>query len=372
MKNINTKMVKAICPNCGVELVCIMNNPAVKCHWCQTMIPANSYIETPNMPDLILPFKIDKEEAKKNISKYINKIDDEKLNSISSKNIEKEIIPVYLPYMLVDINAHSKNRGQKKQRYKNKKYLSTVKKTRDFDIIIKNIIIETSKNNSFNAQNSTSDAVNKLLPFDVENSVEFNANYLNGYYSENREINTTDIEASVRDILKQIVDHEIDKMDKYSKEEINWVVQENAILGIQWTSIYLPVWIYSYCVKENNENKIYYIAVNGRTGKTAEFISNEKIEQTKFPIILILINLLLFIYEFYQIMTNTTPSDADSPSELIYYLIFFTIAYINMHIYQRFAEAYIGKHMPTYPVINGIDQIERTLYNLNFKDEFYE
>ena len=42
-KNKNT-MVSATCPNCGVEIICSAYDPAVKCHWCHTTIPA-SYVQ---------------------------------------------------------------------------------------------------------------------------------------------------------------------------------------------------------------------------------------------------------------------------------------------------------------------------------------
>lgn len=371
MKNINTKMVKAICPNCGVELVCAMNNPAVKCHWCQTMIPSNLYIETPNMPDLILPFKITKEEAQKHLDEYINKINDKKIKRIIEKSDNKEITPIYLPYMLVDINAHSINHGRTKKHINKNKYLSTIKKTRDFDIIIKDIIIETSKNNSFNAQNSSSDVVNRLKPFDVENSVEFNANYLNGYYSENRELNTTDMDASVRDILKQIVNVELKKTDVYAKEKTEWITNENDIIGTQWTSIYLPVWIYSFCVKENGNNKIYYIAINGRTGKTTDSISKEKIKRKKIPILSLLINIALLSFAFY-IMMNDYNTSENNPNAIWFAMLLIGSVCANKHFIKGLVSVYFDKHAPTYPAIEGIEYIQRTLYNLNLKDEYYE
>ena len=371
MENINSKMVKAICPNCGVELVCAMNNPAVKCHWCQTMIPSNLYIETPNMPDLILPFKITKEEAQKHLDEYIDKINDKKIKRIIKKSENKEIIPIYLPYMLVDINAHSINHGRVKKRINRRKYLSTIKKTRDFDIIIKDVIIETSKNNSFNAQNSSSDVVNRLKPFDVENSVVFNANYLNGYYSENRELNTTDMDASVRDILKQIVNDELKKIDQYAKEETEWITKENDIIGTQWTSIYLPVWIYSFCVKENGKNKIYYIAINGRTGKSTDSISKEKIKRAKFPIIPLLINIVLISLAIHILMNDFNPPD-NNINMVYVVLIIFAAVYTHSHFFVGLTEMYYDKNAPMYPTIGGIEYISRTLYNLNLKDEYYE
>ena len=121
MKNVtNNHMVTAICPNCGVELTCSALSPATKCHWCHTLIPATLYVENPNMPEQILPFKIDKPSAQKIIDNYMNKRQTYSTQEFLDNYNSDNIVAVYLPYMLVDINLHSENRGVLKKLYTNR------------------------------------------------------------------------------------------------------------------------------------------------------------------------------------------------------------------------------------------------------------
>ena len=279
----NNYMVTATCPNCGVELTCSVLAPATKCHWCHTLIPASLYIENPNMPEQILPFKLDKTEAKKIIDEYMSKRQKYSTKEFLDNYNSDNIVAVYLPYMLVDINLHSENRGALKNytHYDCETNIEYV--SRDFDMTIENALVEASKSSFFNSINSTSNVISSVVPFDIENAVEFNANYLNGYLSENRELNLELLKPQINKIVENNTNKFLyDEMKEYydkvgnTNRETYWYHKKNTIIGSQWSSIFLPVWIYSYCEKIDGVNKIYYIAVNGRTGKIVGSIPMNK------------------------------------------------------------------------------------------------
>ena len=53
---------------------------------------------------------------------------------------------------------------------------------RDFDFTIQGLTIESSSNNlSEVSWNKTNNIINAIMPFDTENCVKYNANYLRGY-----------------------------------------------------------------------------------------------------------------------------------------------------------------------------------------------
>ena len=272
--NKNT-MVSATCPNCGVEIICSAFDPAVKCHWCHTTIPASLYIENHNMPDQILPFLVKKEQAKTAIDNFVKERKTFSNKTFINEFDSETIVPVYLPYMIVDINLHSENSGitinqKNRDTAIHKEYIK-----RNFEMTIKDALVEASKSNYFNSINSTSNVISLAAPFDLVNAVEFNPNFLKGYTSENRELNfdlllgeATRIATESRDrfLLEELSDY-FKSIENKHQRHVEWYHQKNKILGTQWSSIYLPVWIYSYCIKENNIITRYYIAVNGRTGK---------------------------------------------------------------------------------------------------------
>lgn len=348
MKNIaNNYMVTATCPNCGVELTCSALSPATKCHWCHTLIPATLYVENPNMPEQILPFKIDKKRAKSIIDNYMNKRQtystEEFLNNYNSNNI----VAVYLPYMLVDINLHSENRGVLKNytlidNVTDNEYIS-----RDFDMTIENALVEASKSSFFNSINSTSNVISSVVPFDIENAVEFNTNYLNGYLSENRELNLDILKPQINKIVENNTNKFLyDEMQEYydtagnTSRKTYWYHKKNTILGSQWSSIFLPVWIYSYCEKVDGVNKIYYIAVNGRTGKIVGSIPINKKKYTKLKISLNIVFYILFtvyIYIFYYAFFKSKgiPLDAIDMDYFAITSVIFIISMVVAYIIKR-------------------------------------
>lgn len=106
------------------------------------------------------------------------------------------------------------------------------------------------------------------MPFDTENCVKFDSNYLRGYTSEKRDMNVKDIEPLA---TKQI--HDISRIaaktttKKYNRG-VRWDVENYENNGINWNASYLPVWLYSYLEKKNEKERLHYVAVNGRTGET--------------------------------------------------------------------------------------------------------
>ena len=104
----DSSLIVLKCANCGAEVVINTNdNSTLKCHWCHSILSIDSKIGNGSIPDLILPFKIPKEEAKTKINDFINT---RKL--FAKRRFKKEfttdnVIGVYFPYFVVDCNAHA-------------------------------------------------------------------------------------------------------------------------------------------------------------------------------------------------------------------------------------------------------------------------
>ena len=378
-------IVTAICPNCGVGLTCSAIAPATKCHWCHTLIPASLYVENPNMPEQILPFKLDKDEVKTIIDNYISKRKKYSTKEFISNYNSDNIVPVYLPYMIVDINLHSENKGQI---INSKLYDSATKKEyveRNFNMTIENALVESSKSNYFNSINSTSNVISSVVPYDIENAVEFNTNYLNGYLSENRELNIELLKPQLTKIAenntKNFLDSEM--KDYFNKNNIMsqdtyWYQQKNTILGSQWSSILLPVWIYSYSEKVDGINKIYYIAVNGRTGKIVGSIpmNNKKLKNLKVCINTIFYPLLLLlIYLYYQkfIYTDQILYTAVQDNQIImaYFLLIIlipTILGLKVFLTKKLFNGIKNKYIYNKENTNTTSA-KVVVYNIDYKEK---
>ncbi|MFV0274627.1 MAG: hypothetical protein ACK5HL_00035 [Bacilli bacterium] len=76
---------------------------------------------------------------------------------------------------------------------------------RSFDLIIEELTVESvfdKLNKAIN--NKTNNIINAILPFDIENSVKWNANYLKGYTSERRDTNIEQLQSLVKIQAKDI------------------------------------------------------------------------------------------------------------------------------------------------------------------------
>ena len=361
------ELVSVICPNCGANIIGLSNNLSIKCHWCHTLIPQDVYKSNAKMPDRILPFSINKEDAIKKIDEYIKQKTKYAKKEFLDNFKPDEIIPVYLPYMLVDAKVHVVSYGvgekneqpNENERRIYKYYISRSKVKRDFDMSIDDLLIESSKSNSFNRINSTSNVISAVSPFDTEKSVVFNSLFLNGYSSENRELEVSVLNAQLNEITNKIAKSETIKMTNDYDRGIKWSNTNSEIVGSNWSSALLPVYLYSYYEKDTD--KTYYIAVNGRTGKTVGSIPfDEKETILKMLLITSFVYIPLMALVLYALISHLKQADYFS---IVFYLI--PLALIHIGIYAGFSKIY-NSIKNTYTNKNTkIDYVEDSKHNVN-------
>lgn len=280
----DSDIITITCNSCGAEVVIDSKEaPFSRCHWCHSILSLDNKIENGAVPDVILPFSVDKEEALKLMSKFISKKSFYAKNDFLDVFKEQNVKGVYLPYMIVDNNAHcifegtgehlvrsysvtvghDKDGNEETETRYDADLLSI---SREFDIEIDDLTIESSfdKINRFSLD-KTNYIINSIMPFDTENCIKFKSNYLVGYTSEKRDLNIKDIEKQVQIQINDICRLAINKDLKYYNRGIKWDKEEVKNLGKKWVSATLPVWIYSYCEKKKKKEVTHYVVVNGRT-----------------------------------------------------------------------------------------------------------
>ena len=270
------------CSGCGAEVVINTNEATnARCHWCRSILSINHQIDNGAVPDVVLPFTLSKEDAEKKIAEFV-----EQRKFFANKNFKNEfttknIMGVYFPYMLVDANCHAKFTGEGE--HKIRQYTVTVGSgdnkrhetrydadlysvDREFDISIDDLTIESSMDKlNKNAKDKTTNVINAIMPFDTENCVKYKGNYLEGFTSEKRDVNVSDIEEKVNLELHDVAKHALNEKIKFYDRGVKWEYQNIDINGKQWVSAYLPVWLYSY---QDQKKVLHYVAVNARTGET--------------------------------------------------------------------------------------------------------
>lgn len=269
------------CSSCGAEVVIDTSEVTqARCHWCRNTLSVNQQIPNGSVPDVVLPFTVKKEDARAQIEKFVSKRKFYANPQFKKEFTTENIMGVYFPYMVVDTNAHSKMSGEGEHQVRE----YTVRKgdhsqtyydadlyhvEREFDIAIEGLTIEASADKlNKKAVDKTTNVINSIMPFDIENAVKWNANYLKGYSSEKRDINIeqvkTLVEAQSKDIARFAANDTLKQYDR----GVAWSSEELEIKGQQWKSAYLPVWLYSYQEVKGNKKLLHYVAVNARTKET--------------------------------------------------------------------------------------------------------
>lgn len=265
------------CSSCGAEVVIDTSSVTqARCHWCRNTLSINQQIPNGSVPDVVLPFGVKKEDAKAEIEKFVGKRKFFANPTFKKEFTTENIMGVYFPYMLVDVNSHANLVGQGEhlvRRYTkdDKTYYDAdlYDVEREFDIVIEDLTVQSSADKlNTNQDDKTTNIINAIMPFDTENCVKWNANFIKGYTSERRDTNIDQLRMLVVNQSKDIARHAVNETLKEYDRGVAWSSEEMIIKGQQWNAAYLPVWLYSYQQVKGNKQMLHYVAVNGRTKET--------------------------------------------------------------------------------------------------------
>ncbi len=270
------------CSSCGAEVVIdTAESTQARCHWCRNTLSVNQQIPNGSVPDIVLPFKVSKDEAKQQIEQFVGKRKFFAHPKFTEEFTTDNIMGVYFPYMVVDVNAHASLRGQGEhevRRYfegsgNNRRMCydaDLYDVGREFDLTINGLTVESSADKlDTHSSQKTNNVINAIMPFDVENSVKWNSNYIKGYTSEKRDTNIDQLRPIVSTQSKDIARFSANDTIKDYNRGVRWESENFTVKGQQWKAAYLPVWLYSYRQVVDDKNAVlHYVAVNARTKET--------------------------------------------------------------------------------------------------------
>lgn len=269
------------CSGCGAE-VTINTDSAMtaRCHWCRHVFGVNEQVANGAVPDAVLPFHIDKQDAVARIRQFVGKRRLFALKAFKQQFTPENVVGVYLPYMIVDGNVSASvtgvgeitTRTYTQGTEKNKKTyydadIYAVK--RQVQFTVDDLPLESSsERGNLDSRVTTNNIINTILPFDTKNAVQWNASYLSGFSSERRDSNIEQLRPRLEDQLLSIARAQVERSVSRYDRGVRWEREQLEVHGTRWVSMYLPVWLYSYHQPGRNGGLLHYIAVNGRTGET--------------------------------------------------------------------------------------------------------
>ncbi len=278
----STELVRTFkCGGCGAEVVIDTADALqARCHWCRNTLSVNEQIENGAVPDVVLPFRLTKEQAVEKITEFVSKRMYFAHPKFKEDFAPENVMGVYLPYMVVDVNAHARLSGEgehETRRYTVKRGDDTETRydadryrvARDFTLHVDDLTVESSTERLNQGLHNTNNVINSIMPFDVENALRWDANFMSGFTSERRDANVGDLTPMVTAQSSDIARFSANDTLGFYDRGVRWDDEQLDITGQRWLAAYLPVWLFSYMEdKGDGRGMLHYVAVNGRTGET--------------------------------------------------------------------------------------------------------
>ena len=249
-----------VCKSCGGEIVCDATTAASSCPYCDNPIVLAGQLSGALKPDLVIPFKLDKDAAKAAYKKHIS---GKRLlpKVFREDNHIDEIKGLYVPFWLFDADANANMRfkttrtrtwSDSKNIYTETSFYSVV---RAGSIGFDHIPVDGSSK-------MADELMESLEPFDMKDAVPFNAAYLAGFLADKYDVDA---------------DHCIERANvrikRSAEEAFKNTVQGYASVETENSSVALndsqrkyalyPVWL----LNTTWNGQKYIFAMNGQTGK---------------------------------------------------------------------------------------------------------
>ena len=261
------------CENCGASSTLEPNVTSALCPYCSTpLVLEHAHEEKVIQPKSLLPFKLDKNSAKSEFKKWINKL------WFTPNDLKKAALNfdyfkgIYIPYWTFDTDTNTRYIGQRGVHYYvTESYTTTengkpvtrtrqVQKTRWYPAngsvqkFFDDILTVATKS-------LPEKYIYNLKPWDLENLVPFDKSYLSGFITERYQIEL----AEGFEIAKGIAEPEIMSLVRrdIGGDEQRIISMNTNYKDITFKHLLLPVFVSAYKFK----GKLYQFLVNGRTGE---------------------------------------------------------------------------------------------------------
>ena len=249
-----------VCNTCGGEIVGDMNTAATNCPYCDNPVVMSSQFTGTLRPDLVVPFQVNKEQAKAGLEKHMRK---KPLlpKLFKSKNRIESIQGLYVPFWLFDTQANATIRyhatdvtcwSDANYNYTRTSHYSLL---RAGSLCFDNVPVDGSSK-------MDNDLMESIEPYDLSKAVDFQTAYLAGYLADKFDVDADECKLRANDRIRVSTESAFAATtSRYTTaipEHTNIQLENGqARYGL------LPVWI----LTTNYNNKRYTFAMNGQTGK---------------------------------------------------------------------------------------------------------
>lgn len=266
-----------VCKSCGGEIIGDENMAATACPFCDNPVVMMGQLSGALKPDIVIPFKLDKNAAKAGLQKHLT---GKRLlpKIFKDQNHIDEIKGVYVPFWLFDTEADAqvRYRATKVRSWSDSDYDYTETShflvRRGGSIAFEHVPVDGSSK-------MADDLMESIEPYSFADAVDFRTAYLAGYLADKYDVTA-----------EQSIERANERVKRSTEEAFASTVKGYATVTTESSSIKLrggkakyalyPVWILNTTW---NGNK-YTFAMNGQTGKFAGDLPVDKAAARKWTL----------------------------------------------------------------------------------------
>lgn len=257
------------CNSCGGEIIAEETTGATQCPFCGNPVVMTKQFSGELRPDFVIPFKLDKSEAKKRLKQHFT---GKKLlpKLFKDENHIDEVKGIYVPFWIFDADASADMRykatrvrtwSDRNYRYVETSYYSV---SRSGTLSFEHIPADGS-------QKIADDLMDSIEPFDFSEAVDFKTAYLSGFLADKYDVPADEtvkrINVRVKNSTERAFRDTVHGYASVTPEHSNvYISNGKAKYAL------LPVWILNTTWKGER----YTFAMNGQTGK---FVGNLPVDK---------------------------------------------------------------------------------------------
>ncbi len=258
-----------ICKSCGGEIVGDENMAATECPFCGNPVVLSGQFSGALKPDIVIPFKLDKNAAKAGLTKHLSK---KRLlpKIFKDQNHIDEVKGLYVPFWLfdTDVSAQVRYRATKVRSWSDSNYNYTETQHysvhRGGNIGFANVPVDGSTK-------MADDLMESIEPYNISDAVDFQTAYLSGYLADKYDVDADQSVQRANERVKKSTEEAFAQTVK----NYTTVVTENSNIHLSSGKVkyaLYPVWILNTTWKDEK----FTFAMNGQTGK---FVGNLPVDK---------------------------------------------------------------------------------------------
>ncbi len=248
------------CPSCGAHLMCDENTAATNCPYCGSPVILQGKLSGSLKPDLVIPFKLDKEAAKTRLKQFYRR-KPFLPGAFSDKNHIEELKGVYVPFWLFDAHAEGNAAfsASSTRRWREGNYEITETKYYDAERAGAMDFVKIPADGSRKMPDAYMDGIEPFLYQDLQ---AFSPAYLSGFLADKYDVGEQECSERVRGRTRNTIEEALRETVR-GYDRVTMTRGDFQVSLSKASYVLLPVWI----LLTNWQGNQFMFAMNGQTGK---------------------------------------------------------------------------------------------------------